>query len=78
MFYVLPSGTEASSLETEDMHVFFKAYGDSTALANANRIEGSVFHGQTGQGVAGAAVSTPTKATSSSGSGSGYGRTITT
>lgn len=56
MFYVLPSGTEATSLEAEDIHVFFKAYGDSTALANANRITGTVTHGQTGQGVAGAAV----------------------
>ncbi|MCK4548812.1 MAG: Ig-like domain-containing protein, partial [Candidatus Krumholzibacteria bacterium] len=56
MFYVLPSGTEATTLEAEDIHTFFKAYGDSTALANANRIEGKVTHGQTGEGVPGAAI----------------------
>jgi YVTN family beta-propeller protein len=56
MFYVLPYGTTATTLEAEDIHAFFKAYGDSTALANANRIEGKVTHGQTGEGVPGAAV----------------------
>ncbi len=56
MYFVLPTGTEATTLEAEDIHAFFKAYGSSTALANANRIEGKVEHGQTGEGVAGAAV----------------------
>ena len=56
MFYVLPYGTEATSLEAEDIHAFFKAYGDSSALANANRIEGKVVDGQSGLGVGGAAV----------------------
>jgi YVTN family beta-propeller protein len=42
MFYVLPAGTAARSLESDDELVFFKAYGDSLALAQANRIEGTV------------------------------------
>jgi DNA-binding beta-propeller fold protein YncE len=56
MFFVLPSGTEAASLETEDKLAFFKAYSSPAALAAANRIAGRVVHGLTGEGIGGAAV----------------------
>ena len=56
MFYVLPPGTNAASLETEDELIFLKAYGDPTALALLNRIDGTVTDGQTGAGVPGVIV----------------------
>lgn len=56
MFYVLPPGTNAASLSTEDREIFFKAYGDSTVLANANRIAGRVLDGKTNDPVPGAIV----------------------
>ncbi len=56
MFYVLPGGLAARSLETDDELVFFKAYGSDAALASARRIDGTVVGGQSGQPVAGAAV----------------------
>ena len=45
MFYVLPPGNGAASLEKEDELVFFKAYGTSQALAATNRISGAVTSG---------------------------------
>jgi DNA-binding beta-propeller fold protein YncE len=56
MSYVLPAGLAARSLETDDELVFLKAYGDSVALAESNRIEGSVVNGQTTDPVPGAIV----------------------
>ena len=56
MFYVLPGGLAARSLETDDELVFFKAYGDPAVLAASNRIDGVVTNGQTDDPVAGAAV----------------------
>ena len=56
MFYVLPAGTDATSLSTEDREIFFKAYGDSTLLANSNRIAGVVSDGKTSNPVPGAIV----------------------
>jgi YVTN family beta-propeller protein len=56
MFFVLPPGTDASSLESDDELIFFKAYGDSTLVANANRISGTVRSGKTDEPVAGAIV----------------------
>jgi DNA-binding beta-propeller fold protein YncE len=56
MFYVLPAGTAARSLETDDELVFFKAYGTETELAAANRLDVLVTNGQTSDPVAGAIV----------------------
>ncbi len=56
MFYVLPPGTEAASLETEDELVFFKAYPEAGALAAASRLDGSVLDGSTNAPVPGAIV----------------------
>lgn len=56
MFFVLPPGTDASSLESDDELMFFKAYGDSMTVANASRISGTVTHGKTNAPVAGAIV----------------------
>jgi YVTN family beta-propeller protein len=56
MFFVLPPGTDASSLESDDELMFFKAYGDSMTVANASRISGTVTHGKANTPVAGAIV----------------------
>ena len=56
MFYALPGGFAARSLETDDQLVYFKAYGDSIALAGANNIHGTVTDGNTSQPVPGAIV----------------------
>src|SRR5262245_57949060 len=56
MFYVLPPGLNARSLEADDELVFFKAYGDATSLAGANRIDVLVRDGQTNLPVPGAIV----------------------
>jgi YVTN family beta-propeller protein len=56
LFYVLPPGTSATSLEMEDELVFFKAYPSSAALAGASRLEGSVSDGSTNGPVPGAIV----------------------
>ena len=56
MFYVLPGGFAARTLEQDDRLVYRKAYTDPAALANLNRIEGVVTDGQTGDPVPGAAV----------------------
>lgn len=45
MFFVLPGGTQASSLEAEDEIVFAKAYPGAALLASANRISGTVTNG---------------------------------
>ncbi len=56
MFYVLPGGLAARTLEADDRNVFFKAYGTPGALAGSNRIEGVVTNGQTDDPVPGAIV----------------------
>ncbi|HEU4930301.1 MAG TPA: Ig-like domain-containing protein, partial [Candidatus Krumholzibacteria bacterium] len=56
MFYVLPGGLAARTLEQDDRLVYRKAYTNPTALASLNRIEGVVTDGQTGNPVPGAAV----------------------
>ncbi|MDD3643229.1 MAG: Ig-like domain-containing protein, partial [Candidatus Krumholzibacteria bacterium] len=56
MFYVLPPGTGAATLETEDETVFLKAYGNAAALAQMNRIDGKVVDGGSGAGVPGVIV----------------------
>ncbi len=45
MFFILPFGTAATSLETEDETVFLKAYPDASTLASANRLSGKVVDG---------------------------------
>ncbi len=56
MFYVLPGGVAARSLEADDELVYFKAYGDPNLLATANRIDVLVRDGQTNQPLPGAIV----------------------
>ncbi|UCG53331.1 MAG: Ig-like domain-containing protein [Candidatus Latescibacterota bacterium] len=56
MFPVLPSGTQAQTLEPDDSLVYLKAYPDETTLTGANRISGMVINGQSSDPVAGAAV----------------------
>ncbi len=56
MFFVLPPGTEASTLEAEDRMMFRKAYADETVMASASRLKGTVTDGETGQPVPGAIV----------------------
>ncbi|MCI0478982.1 matrixin family metalloprotease, partial [Candidatus Uhrbacteria bacterium] len=50
MSYVLPSGTNAASLELDDQLVYLKAYADSATRADASRIGGTVTDGLTGAG----------------------------
>jgi hypothetical protein len=45
MFFILPYGTAATSLETEDETVFLKAYPNPATLVSANRLSGSVVDG---------------------------------
>jgi DNA-binding beta-propeller fold protein YncE len=56
MFYALPGGNAARSLESDDELVFFKAYGSESELAGANRIEGTVQEGGSADPVGGAIV----------------------
>lgn len=56
MFYALPGGLAARSLESDDQLVYFKAYGDSVALAAAKNIHGLVTDGHTSDPVPGAIV----------------------
>jgi YVTN family beta-propeller protein len=56
MFYVLPRGTNASSLEVEDELMLINSYPDSITLAGASRLRGAVTGGYDGLPVAGAAV----------------------
>jgi YVTN family beta-propeller protein len=56
MFYALPGGFAARSLESDDELVYFKAYGDSVALAGAKRVQGTVTNGSTSNPVPGAIV----------------------
>jgi len=56
MFYVLPPGTNASSLESEDKLTFLRAYPDSATLAGASRLSGTVTSGSTFGPVPGAIV----------------------
>src|SRR6188768_3217087 len=54
MFYVLPGGLAARSLEADGELVYFKAYG--TGAAQTNRIDVLVRDGNTNQPVPGAIV----------------------
>jgi YVTN family beta-propeller protein len=56
MFYVLPGGLAARSLEADDRLTYFKAYGTPGALNGSNRIDGVVTDGQTDDPVPGAIV----------------------
>ena len=56
MFFVLPPGTEASSLELEDHIALRKAYPDPAMLMSASRLRGVVTDGVTGEPVPGAVV----------------------
>ncbi len=56
MFYVLPGGLAARTLEDDDERVYFKAYGTESALATSNRIDVTVHDGQTDDPVPGAIV----------------------
>ena len=56
MFYVLPGGLAARSLETDDRLTYFKAYGTPGALASSNRLDVQVNDGQSNQPVPGAIV----------------------
>jgi YVTN family beta-propeller protein len=56
MFFVLPPGTEASTLEAEDRTVFRKAYANAAVMATASRLKGTVTDGRTGGPVPGAIV----------------------
>jgi YVTN family beta-propeller protein len=47
MHYVLPQGTQARTLESDDELVYLKAYPDAAALASANVISGTVTIGGT-------------------------------
>jgi hypothetical protein len=51
--YVLPSGTNATSLESDDELAFLKAYADSATREDATRLGGTVTDGQTGAAVPG-------------------------
>ncbi len=56
MFYVLPGGFAARTLEPDDRLVYRKAYTDPATLATTNRIDGVVTDGQTDEPVPGVAV----------------------
>jgi len=56
MYYVLPAGTAARSLESDDQLAYLKAYADAATRAGANRIAGVVTDGQSQLPVPGAIV----------------------
>jgi DNA-binding beta-propeller fold protein YncE len=56
MHYVLPGGTAARTLESDDELVFLKAYPDPTVIGTANQISGTVTDGGTANPVPGAIV----------------------
>jgi len=56
MFFVLPPGTEASTLEQEDVLALQKAYADGAVVAGSSRLRGTVADGGTGEPVPGAIV----------------------
>jgi YVTN family beta-propeller protein len=56
LFFVLPQGSQAATLETEDQTLLFKAYGTPSALASASRLRGTVTDGLTSEPVPGAIV----------------------
>ncbi len=56
MFFVLPPGTEASTLEVEDQLALRKAYAEQTVLDGASRLKGTVTDGQSGLPVPGAII----------------------
>ena len=56
MFYVLPSGTDASSLEIDDMLAAKKAYYETALLPTMSRLEGTVTNGYNSAPIPGAIV----------------------
>jgi YVTN family beta-propeller protein len=56
MYFVLPPGLEAASLETDDMVAMFKAYGGELPIESASRLTGTVTDGYTSNPLPGAAV----------------------
>jgi len=56
MFYALPGGIAARSLEDDDRLVFFKAYGEENALDDAPRLDVTVTDGQSNDPVPGVIV----------------------
>ena len=56
MFYVLPGGLAARTLQSDDRLVYFKAYGTPGALASSDRLDVLVTDGQTSDPVPGAIV----------------------
>ena len=54
--YVLPTGTNATSLESDDELAFLKAYANANTRADATRISGSITDGKTQAPVPGAIV----------------------
>ena len=56
MYFVLPGGIAARSLEDDDRAVYRKAYGSDATMSNSSRLEGTVTHGQSGDPMPGAIV----------------------
>ncbi|HXV12572.1 MAG TPA: Ig-like domain-containing protein, partial [Candidatus Krumholzibacteria bacterium] len=56
MYFVLPGGLAARSLEDDDLAVYRKAYGSPATMSNSSRLEGTVTHGQSGDPMPGAIV----------------------
>ena len=56
MFFVLPPGLDAVTLETEDEEAIFKAYPETTALAAGARLSGKIFDDSGSVPIAGGAV----------------------
>jgi YVTN family beta-propeller protein len=56
MYFVLPSGINARSLEDDDVAVYLKAYGNEDVMTGSSRLEGVVTNGQTSDPVPGAVV----------------------
>ena len=56
MFFVLPPGQEAGTLEADDELAYLKAYPNDATLGSANRIGGTVVSGLTGEPVPGAII----------------------
>ncbi len=63
MFYVLPSGTEAATLEAEDRQAMYKAYYSQASYVGTSHLKGTVTDGLTGQPISGAIVFVITAAT---------------
>ena len=56
MYFVLPPGQNARSLEDDDLAAYRKAYGDAATMTNSSRLEGTVVDGQSSDPMPGAIV----------------------